>query len=88
MAMTVSRDNSLALTVSADHLIGRYDIKVRMCRVPRVACPLCPQAIEGDVKTVCRVHKTKHPGNGSIALDDDGRVCAVGGWDGRCVDHR
>ncbi|KAI0719200.1 WD-40 repeat-containing protein [Fomitopsis betulina] len=67
MAMTVSRDNSLALTVSADHLIGRYDIK----------------AIEGDVKTVCRVHKTKHPGNGSIALDDDGRVCAVGGWDGR-----
>ena len=30
MAMSVSRTNSLALTVSADHLIGRYDLTVRM----------------------------------------------------------
>ena len=28
MAMTVSRDLSLALTVSADHLVGRYDLTV------------------------------------------------------------
>ncbi|EPS95024.1 hypothetical protein FOMPIDRAFT_150161 [Fomitopsis schrenkii] len=70
MAMTMSRNNSLALTVSADHLIGRYDIK----------------AIEeenADCKTVCTVHKTRHPGNGSVAIYDDGRMCAVGGWDGR-----
>lgn len=29
MAMAVSRDNSIALTISADHLIGRYGIVVR-----------------------------------------------------------
>jgi hypothetical protein len=28
MAMTVSRDSTLALTVSADHLVGRYDLLV------------------------------------------------------------
>ena len=28
MAMTVSRDSTLALSVSADHLVGRYDLKV------------------------------------------------------------
>ncbi|TEB34631.1 WD40 repeat-like protein [Coprinellus micaceus] len=28
------------------------------------------------------VHRAKHPGNSSIAIRDDGRVCAVGGWDG------
>lgn len=27
--------------------------------------------------------KTKHPGNGAIAIRGDGRVCAVGGWDGK-----
>lgn len=30
MAMAVSRDNSLALTISADHLVGRYDLTVRL----------------------------------------------------------
>ena len=46
------------------------------------------QAIEednADCKTACRVHKTKHPGNGSVAIQDGDRVCAVGGWDGKCV---
>lgn len=28
MAMAVSKDSTLALTVSADHLIGRYDLTV------------------------------------------------------------
>ena len=27
MAMGVSRDSALALSVSADHLVGRYDLK-------------------------------------------------------------
>jgi hypothetical protein len=31
------------------------------------------------------VFRTKHPGNGAVAFHDDGRVCAIGGWDGRCV---
>ncbi|PVG04431.1 WD40 repeat-like protein [Serendipita vermifera] len=29
------------------------------------------------------VHITKHPGNGAVAVRSDGRVCAIGGWDGR-----
>ncbi|KAK0208026.1 WD-40 repeat-containing protein [Desarmillaria ectypa] len=65
MAMSVTNDNSMALTVSADHLIGRYDLSV--CR------------IVNETET----HRTNHPGNGVVAIRDDGRVCAVGGWDGR-----
>ncbi|KAI0926060.1 hypothetical protein AcV5_008624 [Taiwanofungus camphoratus] len=69
MGMAVSRDMKFALTVSADHLIGRYDI----------------QAAERaqDVSSACVAHRTKNPGNSSIAIRDDGRVCAVAGWDGR-----
>ena len=35
--------------------------------------------------TACVAHRTKHPGNSSIAIRDDGKVCAVGGWDGQYV---
>ncbi|KAI5892652.1 WD40 repeat-like protein [Schizophyllum commune H4-8] len=66
MAMAVTRDNALALTVSADHLIGRYDLNVRAT----------------EPSSVSITHRTKHPGNACIATRDDGRVCAVGGWDG------
>ncbi|KAJ7274518.1 WD40-repeat-containing domain protein [Mycena haematopus] len=71
MAMRVSRDNQLALTVSADHLVGRYDLTTEA-------------GAEGDVDaSPGMIHRTSHPGNGCIAIRDDGRVCAIGGWDGR-----
>ncbi|KAI0272162.1 WD-40 repeat-containing protein [Russula aff. rugulosa BPL654] len=68
MATTVSLDRSIALSVSADHLIGRYDLK---------ADPI------PNLETVGTVFRTKHPGNSAVAFHDDGRVCAIGGWDGR-----
>ncbi|KAG6815307.1 hypothetical protein H0H87_003107 [Tephrocybe sp. NHM501043] len=64
MAMRVSRNNDLALTVSADHLIGRYDLT------------------DDNTNTASTLHRTKHPGNAAIAIHDNGRVCAVAGWDG------
>nr|GAT60869.1 WD40 repeat-containing protein [Mycena chlorophos] len=64
MAMRVARDNSFALTVSADHIVGRHDL-TSSCE-----------------ETTGVIHRTKHPKNGSIAIRDDGRVCAIGGWDG------
>ncbi|KAF8071996.1 WD-40 repeat-containing protein [Lyophyllum atratum] len=64
MAMRVSRTNDFALTVSADHIVGRYDLT------------------NPDVSTACVAHRTKHPGNGAVAIRDDGRVCAIGRWDG------
>ncbi|KAJ7170586.1 WD-40 repeat-containing protein [Mycena crocata] len=67
MAMRVSRDNRVALTVSADHLVGRYDL----------GSTVDAEAPSGVV------HRTTHPGNGCIAIRDDARVCAIGGWDGR-----
>ncbi|KAG6910081.1 hypothetical protein DXG01_013133 [Tephrocybe rancida] len=70
MAMRVSRNNGFALTVSADHLIGRYDLT------------------DTDVNIACTPHRTKHPGNAAIAIHDDGRVCAVAGWDGRLYGTR
>ncbi|KAI0661582.1 WD-40 repeat-containing protein [Cubamyces menziesii] len=69
MAMAVSPDGSFALSVSADHLVGRYNIH----ELESVA----------DAKEACTVYKTGRPGNGSIAIRDDGRICAIGGWDGR-----
>ncbi|EMD34181.1 hypothetical protein CERSUDRAFT_98111 [Gelatoporia subvermispora B] len=69
MAMAVSKDNQIALTVSADHLVGRYDIQAA--------------GTGGQVESACKAHRTKVPGNGSIAIRDDGKVCAIGGWDGK-----
>ncbi|KAI1797265.1 WD-40 repeat-containing protein [Ganoderma leucocontextum] len=69
MAMTVSRDGAFALSVSADHLVGRYN--------------LAEAEKPESLASACTMHRTKHPGNGSVSIRDDGRVCAVGGWDGR-----
>jgi len=68
MATAVSLDRSIALSVSADHLVGRYDLN---------ADPT------PNLETIGTVFRTKHPGNGAVAFHDDGRVCAIGGWDGR-----
>ncbi|KAJ7034964.1 WD-40 repeat-containing protein [Mycena alexandri] len=67
MSMRVSRDNRLALTVSADHLVGRYDLTAKA----------------GADASPGVVYRTSHPGNGCIAIRDDARVCAIGGWDGK-----
>ncbi|KAF8896230.1 WD-40 repeat-containing protein [Infundibulicybe gibba] len=66
MAMRVSRDNTFALTISADHIVGKYDLT-------NGAPPQKEKSL----------HRTKHPGNGCISIRDDGKVCAVGGWDGK-----
>lgn len=34
------------------------------------------------VSSICR---SKYPGNSSVVIRKDGRVCAVGGWDGKYV---
>ncbi|KAH9168819.1 WD40 repeat-like protein [Lactarius sanguifluus] len=67
MATALSLDRSVALSVSADHLVGRYDLGVN------------PDSSD----SAGTVHRTKHPGNGAVAIHDKGRVCAIGGWDGR-----
>jgi len=38
MAMRVSRDNSVAITVSADHLLGKYELTVCMITSSDQAC--------------------------------------------------
>ncbi|KAJ3566141.1 hypothetical protein NP233_g7182 [Leucocoprinus birnbaumii] len=68
MAMKVSRQNDFAISVSADHLVCRYDVGVS-------------NSISTPQNTGVSF-KTKHPGNSSIAIRDDGKVCAIGGWDG------
>ncbi|KAG2366988.1 hypothetical protein BDR07DRAFT_1394535 [Suillus spraguei] len=70
MAMTVSSDCTFALTVSADHLVGRYDL-------------LKTQEEVSGPASAGIAFKTKHPGNGAVAIRSDGRVCAIGGWDGK-----
>ncbi|KAG1779217.1 WD40-repeat-containing domain protein [Suillus placidus] len=70
MAMAVSSDCTFALTVSADHLVGRYDL-------------LKTQEEASKSTRAGTAFKTKHPGNGAVAIRSDGRVCAIGGWDGK-----
>jgi len=67
MAMRVSRSNDFALTISADNLICRYDLLTRN------------HSPEEDFIA----YRTKYAGNGAIVIRDDGKVTAVGGWDGR-----
>ncbi|KAG2083532.1 WD40-repeat-containing domain protein [Suillus cothurnatus] len=74
MAMTVSSDCTFALTVSADHLVGRYNLSI-VNRMPRKR----PR----NATALGIAFKTKHPGNGAVAIRNDGRVCAIGGWDGK-----
>ncbi|KAH9945340.1 WD-40 repeat-containing protein [Epithele typhae] len=69
MGMAVSWDGTFALSVSADHLIGKYNL----LEAER------PETLQ----SACQAHRTKTPGNAAVAIRDDGRVCAVGGWDGR-----
>ncbi|PSR78992.1 hypothetical protein PHLCEN_2v7179 [Hermanssonia centrifuga] len=89
MAMAISKDRRVALSVSADHLVGRYDLLVIYGEFLLLSAKyphyLAFQAAEDaeNVQSSCTVHRTKHPGNGSIAIRDDGRVCAIGGWDGK-----
>ncbi|KAF8149881.1 WD40-repeat-containing domain protein [Crassisporium funariophilum] len=67
MAMRVSRLNDFALTISADHIVGRYDLG----------------ATSRSSETNGVAYRTKHAGNGSVTIRDDGKVCAIGGWDGK-----
>jgi len=71
MGTAVSPDHSIALSVSADHLVGRYDLKTA------AADPV------SNTEPAGTVYRTKHPGNSTVAFREDGRVCAIGGWDGR-----
>lgn len=89
MAMRVSRAHDFALTVSADHIIGRYDLTVRFsCCFPQFDCSKFfsfMQAEKSSTEQRGVAYRTSHPGIGSVAIRDDGKVCAVGGWDGRQV---
>ncbi|KAF8525931.1 WD-40 repeat-containing protein [Hysterangium stoloniferum] len=46
---------------------------------------VCRYDLQDDVAFATRstVYRTKHPGNGAIVIQDDGRVIAIGGWDGK-----
>lgn len=86
MAMAVSLDGEVALSVSADHLVGRYDLDVRDPSA-RHETPLLfteKTYLQPDsVDSAGTVYRMKHPGNGAVAIHDEGRICAIGGWDGR-----
>lgn len=89
MAMRVSKANDMALTISADNLIGRYDLLVGPATAIFLAFLTSLQrAGNTSPDTACAAHRTKYAGNSSIAIRDDGKVCAVGGWDGRYVTVR
>ncbi|EIN03764.1 WD40 repeat-like protein [Punctularia strigosozonata HHB-11173 SS5] len=62
-----SGTSATAFTVSADHLVGRYDV----------------EGAESSVEAGCKAYPIKQVGNAAVAIRDDGRICAIAGWDGR-----
>ncbi|KAH7341245.1 WD-40 repeat-containing protein [Rhizoctonia solani] len=66
MSTAVTCDNIMAASVSADHLICRYD--------------LSPE-LDADSARLTP-HETKHLGNSAVGFRPDGRVLGVAGWDG------
>lgn len=88
--MTVTRDASAAFTVSADHLLVRYDLRQVSGCLARFICCVAPamseagQAIDAPSSPdLITRHSTSQIGNASIALSPDEQVVAVGGWDGK-----
>lgn len=78
MAMAVDRDMSRAFTVSADHLLCRYDFA-------RILTSEATKSLtRNEVVPSCSV---KQIGNASVAISSDGRIVAVGGWDGKYVTY-
>lgn len=69
MALAVDPAFTRAFTVSADHLLCRVDLGTILSGEP------------ASVKA--ESYSTKQIGNSSVAVSHDGKVVAVGGWDGR-----
>jgi ASTRA-associated protein 1 len=84
MGMVISRDRTLALSVAADHFIGRYVVPVSFETIAlfsiRPNQVLTEQGLDEVSSSSIR---TKRIGNAAIAIRDDGRVCIVAGWDGK-----
>ncbi|WRT68100.1 uncharacterized protein IL334_005075 [Kwoniella shivajii] len=72
MGMDVDTQGKFGWTVSADHRLVRYDFD----RVIR-------QRIKVDDDSIMKDHATKQVGNSAVAVNADGKLVAVGGWDGK-----
>jgi hypothetical protein len=81
MAMAVDPAFERAFTVSADHRLVRVDLAAVSygCLAHSNSQILAGTAGDGTVSE----YSTKQVGNGAVAISADGRVVAVGGWDGR-----
>ncbi|KAL5486154.1 ASA1_1 [Sanghuangporus weigelae] len=67
-------ESVMAMAVSCDSsfaLTVSADPTITRCR------------LDGPHENRLTKHRIKQTGNGSVALRSDGRVCAVGGWDGK-----
>jgi hypothetical protein len=79
MAMAVNPQLTRAFTVSADHLIVRYDLSsIASTHGMAVATP-------GHHEHSTKSFSTGQIGNASLAVSHDGKLVAVGGWDGKYV---
>lgn len=92
MALTVDRQFRQAFTVSADHLLVRYDLAAAMpflssisTQDPAVSSQEADTSLQDGALDSVRKYPLKQIGNGSVAISVTGQVVAVGGWDGRSV---
>ncbi len=83
MAMAVSPANDYAFSVSADHQLVRYalDRESAVSDANEGAGGVAGAGPSPNARL--KVASTKQIGNSSVAVMPDGRVVAVGGWDGK-----
>ena len=86
MAMAVSPDCTFALTTSADPIVVRYDLFVSLFSVITTSSSFSNKLVlklQSGGENRFKKFRVKQPGNASAAIKADGRVCAIGGWDGK-----
>ncbi|KAG8877342.1 ASTRA complex subunit [Tulasnella sp. 331] len=80
MGLALAPSHNFAISISADHLIARYSLSDEQGQIVEVN----PDDINTSTNFERVVtHKTKYPGNGSVTIRPDGKVFAVGSWDGK-----
>jgi hypothetical protein len=90
MALCPAPNLEFALSVSADHQVIRYDLRVRRVLFPSPSSPshsryLTSATLQHPLPAGApqfETYKIKQLGNACIAISASSRICAIGGWDG------
>jgi len=87
MSLSFDLCNNTAVSVGADERIVKYRLFDEISSISKseVNSTSTEDRKEEDVSSTLRaqVLKSNHAGRSSTSISENGKVCAIGGWDGR-----